>query len=78
MDAEPVDLNELVFEMEWLMRNSVGDAVSLSRSLAPALPPVHGDRARLRQVLLNLVVNGSEAIGASTGESGIRTPRWFS
>lgn len=38
--------------------------VVIDLDLAPELPPVRGDRVQLQQVLLNLVLNGMEAIGS--------------
>jgi signal transduction histidine kinase len=38
--------------------------VSLRLDLAPALPPVLGDRVQLQQVLINLVMNGIEAMAS--------------
>src|SRR4030095_12230990 len=39
--------------------------VSLRTELAAALPPVLGDRVQLQQVVLNLVMNGIEAMSAA-------------
>jgi signal transduction histidine kinase len=38
--------------------------IVLRTELAPDLPPVIGDRIQLQQVLLNLIINGIEAMGA--------------
>ena len=40
--------------------------VALHTDLAPALPPVRADRVQLQQVLLNLVLNGIDAMKAVT------------
>ena len=40
--------------------------VSLRTELAAGLPPVLGDRIQLQQVLLNMVMNGVEALSAVT------------
>jgi hypothetical protein len=40
--------------------------LALTLDLAPGLPPVLGDRVQLQQVLLNLVMNGIEAMAAVT------------
>jgi two-component system sensor kinase FixL len=50
----------------------------METDLAPALPPVHGDRATLQQVLLNLLLNGMEAMvdtPASRRRLALRTAR---
>ena len=60
---EPLDLNEAVREVVAL---SLGDLqrsrVVLRSELADGLPPVTGDRVQLQQVVLNLLLNGAEAM----------------
>ncbi|MDI1432507.1 trifunctional serine/threonine-protein kinase/ATP-binding protein/sensor histidine kinase [Polyangium sorediatum] len=58
----PLDLNEAIREVVLLTRARVqrnGAAIRLD--LADQLPPVLGDRVQLQQVIVNLVVNASEA-----------------
>jgi PAS domain S-box-containing protein len=68
--AVPVELNELVAECVHLLRASISKKVSLVVREAPGGLAVRGDPSRLRQVVMNLVVNAGEAIGA--GEGSIR------
>jgi signal transduction histidine kinase len=59
----PLDVNEIVGEVAWLMRNdAMIRNVSMSVELAADLPEVRGDRVQLQQVVLNLVLNGLEAM----------------
>jgi signal transduction histidine kinase len=59
----PLDLNELVGEVAWLMRSdTIMRNVSMSLELSPDLPSTRGDRVQLQQVVLNLVLNGLEAM----------------
>jgi signal transduction histidine kinase len=59
----PLDLNVIVGEVTWLLRSdTITRHVSMSLELAPDLPRVHGDRVQLQQVVLNLVLNGFEAM----------------
>jgi two-component system sensor kinase FixL len=59
----PLDLNVIVAEVTWLLRSdTITRHVSMSLELAPDLPHVHGDRVQLQQVVLNLVLNGFEAM----------------
>jgi signal transduction histidine kinase len=59
----PLDLNELVREVAWLMRSdTIMRNVSMSLELSPDLPNARGDRVQLQQVVLNLVLNGLEAM----------------
>ncbi|HWT80740.1 MAG TPA: PAS domain S-box protein, partial [Candidatus Methylomirabilis sp.] len=59
----PLDLNELIREVVALTQT---DALirhqPIALTLAPDLPPIRGDRVQLQQVLLNLVLNGMEAM----------------
>jgi signal transduction histidine kinase len=58
-----LDLNEIVGEVAWLMRSdAIVRNVPLSLELAADLPRVSGDRVQLQQVVLNLVLNGLEAM----------------
>jgi PAS domain S-box-containing protein len=60
-----VEVNDLIREMLPLVRTEVRTHdVSLRLDLAPALPPVLGDRVQLQQVLINLVMNGIEAMAS--------------
>jgi signal transduction histidine kinase len=58
MQFEAVDLAEVVAEVMAAAPGLLaGRPVELQTEIAPGLPPVHGDRLRLAQVLLNLVSN---------------------
>ncbi|OKY74104.1 MAG: hypothetical protein BM485_14920 [Desulfobulbaceae bacterium DB1] len=61
--AESVDCNKLIVESEQLMRAAVAKNVNLVFRLAPQLPPVKADKVQIRQALMNLVMNASEASG---------------
>jgi PAS domain S-box-containing protein len=63
----PLDINSVVSEVIALVqRELVGHRVTLRLELAPALPVVLADRIQLQQVLINLVMNGIEAMQAVT------------
>jgi len=58
-----VDLNEVILEVLALAQTEARrNRVVLKRELAKNLPPVLGDRVQLQQVVLNLIMNGLEAI----------------
>ena len=62
----PVDMNEVVQEVLALMRSDfLNRRVSVRTELAPQLPAVSGDRVQLQQVLLNLLINGCDAMAGS-------------
>jgi signal transduction histidine kinase len=63
LEFVPLDVNEIVSEVGWLVKNdALTRNVSLRLDLAADLPGVLGDRVQLQQVVLNLVLNGLEAL----------------
>src|ERR1700733_15130657 len=65
---ERVDLNEMIREMEVLLHNEATQhAVSVQTKLAADLPLIVADRVQLQQVLMNLMINGIEAMKAVDG-----------
>lgn len=61
------DLNELIEGMMHLLRASVSKKVEINTNLTPALPPIAADAAQVRQVVMNLIMNASDAIGDGNG-----------
>jgi PAS domain S-box-containing protein len=58
-----LDINDVIDEVVLLIQHEVLDrGVSLRRNLSPTLTPVFGDRVQLQQVIINLVMNGVEAM----------------
>jgi two-component system cell cycle sensor histidine kinase/response regulator CckA len=70
---EDIDLSSLVEEMSYLLRTSINKKAQLRFQLARDLPAVHADATQLRQVVMNLVINASEAIGTQGGLIGFST-----
>ena len=69
LDKRPVDVAELVHGVVALARaDAAGRHVKLEVAVADDLPPVHGDRVHLQQVLLNLIVNGMDALDEANRE----------
>jgi signal transduction histidine kinase len=63
LEFVPLDVNDIVGEVAWLVKNdALIRNVSMSLELAPDLPSVLGDRVQLQQVVLNLVLNGLDAL----------------
>ncbi len=73
---ELVDVNEVVGEMIVLLGNEAArHSIALRTELARQLPQVMADRVQLQQVLMNLMLNGIEAMGDDAGELTIRSQR---
>jgi signal transduction histidine kinase len=71
----PLDLSELVREMTHLLKVSIGKSVVLKYNLERRPTVVEGDATQLRQVVMNLVVNASDAIGDDHGVITLATGR---
>jgi len=66
-EKSPLDINETIREtVPLLQRELLRQRVSLRLELASTLPKVLGDRVQLQQVIINLMVNGVEAIANAT------------
>ena len=70
---EHLELGELIYEMTHMLKPCISKKVVLTFNLAGDLPPIEGDPAQIRQVLMNLVLNASEAIGDKSGTVTIST-----
>jgi signal transduction histidine kinase len=73
---ELVAINDVIGEMVLLLRSEAsGYAVSIRTDLAPALPEITGDRVQVQQVLMNLMLNGIEAMKETGGVLTVKTGR---
>ncbi|MCM2269220.1 MAG: ATP-binding protein [Thermoanaerobaculia bacterium] len=64
---EAVDLGVLVRGMGDLLRVSLAGGCELRYEIDGSLPAVEADAAQLRQIVMNLITNGAEAIGDAGG-----------
>src|SRR6202008_958286 len=74
--AEPemaqVDINSLVEDAVTLVhREAGGQHVALRTQFASGLPPARGDRIQLQQVLINLMINGIQAMASVTDRARV-------
>jgi PAS domain S-box-containing protein len=70
---DPLDLSNVVREMANLVQVSVSRSAVLRFNLAADMPTVKADAAQIRQVVLNLVTNASEAVGDRSGVISVST-----
>lgn len=73
INPEEFCLNDLIVRMGQLLRVSLSKGVTLELDLQPGLPGLSGDPTQLRQVVLNLITNASEAMAEGGGEIQVLT-----
>jgi PAS domain S-box-containing protein len=67
LEKMPLDVSDVVREtIPLVQRELISNQVLLRMELAPALPMILGDRVQLQQVIINLVMNGIEAMQSVT------------
>jgi len=72
-EVRNINFTDLVRETTHLLRISVGKDVALNFNLASGLPAILADATQLRQIVMNLVINASEAIGGKGGIINVTT-----
>jgi PAS domain S-box-containing protein len=72
-DLSFLELNATIKDLMTLLEHSIHKGIALRLDLDPELPPVLGDKVQIQQVIMNLVINSSEAIGDGEGEIVIST-----
>ncbi|MFQ6028018.1 MAG: response regulator [Dehalococcoidia bacterium] len=68
-----IDLNELVMNVERMLRRLIGETIEIAMLPAPGLPPIYADPVQIEQVIINLAVNARDAMpegGKLTIETG--------
>jgi PAS domain S-box-containing protein len=73
LKLRPIDCSILVEEMTRLMDSSISKKVALVFELEEKLPAVNADPTQIRQIVMNLITNASEAIGESEGTITVST-----
>ncbi len=71
--VEPLELNRLVDEMGHLLKVSISKKVVLRFDLSDNMPIIEADASQIRQIVMNLITNASEAIGDNSGVVTITT-----
>ena len=67
------DLNHLIKDTVTLLRAVIQKKADLRLCLDGALPPTLGDSSQIRQVIMNLVINASDALGENPGSITVET-----
>jgi PAS domain S-box-containing protein len=68
-----LDLSTEVREMATLLRTSISKQATLAWELDPRLPAVSADPTQIRQIVMNLITNASDALGEAGGTITLRT-----
>ena len=73
-ELETIEVNEVIGEMVVMLQNEANrHSVTVRADLGEGLPAVKANRVQLQQVLLNLMLNGIEAILDTSGELNIKS-----
>jgi len=73
LSPEEVDLNALISETRQLLNVSIGKKIQVDLQLAQPLALIKATPAQIQQVIMNLTLNASEAIGDKEGRITIKT-----
>lgn len=71
--AEFINLTTMIADMNALISASVSKKACLRFNLNEGIPFIKGDPGQIRQVIMNLITNASEALGAESGDITITT-----
>ncbi|MBI1387514.1 MAG: response regulator, partial [bacterium] len=71
--VETLDLNEVVREMTHMLEVTISKKVKLTCNLSGENATIHADATQIRQIIMNLITNASEAIGEKSGVVCITT-----
>ncbi len=68
-----LSLNQLIEDTTHMLKISISNWAALRFNLLKTLPAVEADETQIRQVIMNLVINASEAIGEKSGSIEVST-----
>lgn len=71
--VQPLDLSKVVEEMVHLLKTVISKRAILRLDFRPNLPRVEADATQIRQVIMNLITNASDALGDRDGVIMVRT-----
>jgi PAS domain S-box-containing protein len=67
----PTDISALVDEMVKMLRTTINQNIAIKPILSVDIPVISGDANQIRQIVMNLIINASEAIGDKHGEVNV-------
>ncbi len=71
--VQRLDLGEVVADTVQLVHPSISKSAMIDYHFAPDLPAISGDATQMRQIIMNLVINASDALGDGPGVITLRT-----
>jgi PAS domain S-box-containing protein len=71
--VQRLDLSALVEDTTHLVQLSIGKNAALKFNLAADLPAISADTTQMRQIIMNLVINASDALGDAGGVINLTT-----
>ncbi|MBN2059355.1 MAG: PAS domain S-box protein [Deltaproteobacteria bacterium] len=72
-DLKAFDMSEMVEEMTHLLKASIAKTITLNLQMDRDLPPIVADPGQIQQIIMNLIVNASDAIADNPGMITITT-----
>jgi two-component system, cell cycle sensor histidine kinase and response regulator CckA len=74
-NVQRIDVSAAVRETTSLLQSAISKRATLSLQLVDALPPISADATQVRQVVMNLLTNASDALEERIGDITLRTGR---
>ena len=71
-EMRPIDIGQVMKDALAIVQASVSKKITITRDIPANSPTLEGDVGQIQQLILNLVLNGAEAIGENNGEVSIR------
>jgi PAS domain S-box-containing protein len=77
IELKSVNLSNIIKDISSLIESSIPRTVTVQLQLEPKLPLIEADCNQMQQIIMNLIINGAEAIGNQNGTVVIRTRTQF-
>ncbi len=73
----PLNISSTIADIVQLLESSIAKLARLDVQLDYSLPAIQADEGQIKQVIMNLVINASEAIGDKPGNIGVKALRVY-